>query len=242
MEKQEKTGGAMPRLRKCAQCRGQDGAAKDDYETFQAALDTARYIEENRKIYLDVYECPVDSGWHLTKRNADSELNDRTETILQKNGIPVKSPSGLWEFIKDESNVTQSGKNKCAGATAGKPKIRKSVPILKIECKAGTNIAGVSGKVMEIVENVDIEKLFGINTESPFCAVFTKNILDGIVHQITVYAENKKSKQLESYTVLFKKDLLGKRKINKGAQIKLYVTGKAINNVKMWCGTKIELS
>jgi hypothetical protein len=241
MEKEEKFIDLMPHLRKCEYCRGKDGKEKDVYETFQSAFDTAKFIEENRGIYLNIYQCPHGNGWHLTKNNASSEIIERKETIFQNNNIPLKSSDGSWEYIREEIDEDNKLEEYNFEETTIEPKQRnqQSIPILKIECKSEINITGLYGKVMEIVENVDIEKIFGINIENPFCASMIKNILDGIVNQITIYVENKENKQLESYTILLKNDLLKNNKIGKGAQIKLTITGKSINNIKMWCCNKI---
>jgi hypothetical protein len=214
-----------------------DGKKKDIYETFQAAFDTAKYIEEERGIYLEVYKCPLGNGWHLTKSDVSSVISERKDTLFRNNDIPTESSNGLWKYEKDESD-----ENEFRGETAKPQKTSKqTIPIAKIECKQETKPQTISGKVMEIVKNIDIEKTFKINLDNQFCAKMVKGILDGIVYQITVYAENLKSNQLESYTILAKKELLEKYKINKGRQIKISITGKLFNNKNYWYCEKADV-
>jgi hypothetical protein len=97
-----KNGNKTLRLSKCVHCRGQDGKGKDTYATFQMAFDTAKFVEENRGIYLTVYKCPHSNGWHLTKSDASSEITGRKETLFQNNDIPLKSSDGSWEYYSDE--------------------------------------------------------------------------------------------------------------------------------------------
>jgi hypothetical protein len=218
---------------KCEYCRGQDGRKKDIYETFQSAFDTAKFIEEDKGIFLDVYECPCGKGWHLTKSYEYSEIIERKETIFQKNDIPLKSTSGSWEYIRDETSK-ENGKNDTK-TTIVRQKTSWDKPILKRECNAEKDKI-ISGKVMEIVKNANIEKIFRINLQNAFCASMIKNILDGIIDQITVYVE---SDQLESYTILLKNELLKNNRIKKGEQIKVHIVGTSINNISMWRCCKI---
>jgi len=84
-------------LKKCKHCRGKDGKQKDIYETFQSAMDTANHIEKSRGTYLNVYKCPLGSGWHLTS-------NETEEPLFHSNEIPVTSSDGSWEYINNESD------------------------------------------------------------------------------------------------------------------------------------------
>jgi hypothetical protein len=214
-----------------------DGKKKDIYETFQSAFDTAKYIEEERGIFLEVYECPHGNGWHLTKSDASSVISERRDEVFRNNNIPTVSSNGLWEYEKDESDENDFREK----ASRPQKTSRQTIPITKIECKQETRPQTISGKIMEIVKNIDIEKMFKINLDNQFCAKMLKGTLDGIIYQLTVYSEKPKSNQLESYTILAKKDLLEKHKINKGRQIKLNVTGKSIANKNYWYCDKVEL-
>ena len=91
----------MQHLRKCGYCRGKDGKPKDIYETFQLAVDTVKHIKENRGIFLNIYKCPQNNGWHLTKNNANSEFVEGKEALFQNNIFLLKSPNGFWEYIED---------------------------------------------------------------------------------------------------------------------------------------------
>ena len=233
----------MLHVRKCPCCQGKDGKAKDVYETLQSALDTAQYIEKDRYIYLNVYKCPHGNGWHLTKNNASSEIIERQEAIFQNNSIPLKSSDGSWEYIREEpdTNNTNNGidtnySNKIISKQ--KQKNNQPLPIIKVECEPGIHLT-LHGKVIEIIENINIEKIFGIDIENVFFANMTNNIFDGIMSQITIYVENKEKSQQESYTILIKKKLLKKNKIIKGHHIKITIIGKSINNIKRWCSHSI---
>jgi hypothetical protein len=228
-------------LRKCEYCRGKDGKEKDIYETFQSAFDTAKFIEEDRDIYLNVYKCPHGNGWHLTKNNATSDFIERKDVMFQNNNIPLASSDGSWEYIKDEfdknSIFLEESPDKITIEL--KSKNNHSMPILKIPCEPGMNVSELSGIIMEIIENVNVEKIFGINIQNAFCASMIKNILDGVVNQITIYTENKEKNQLDSYTILIKKSLLKNKRIKRGDKIKIDIIGKLINNKKMWCCNKV---
>jgi hypothetical protein len=225
-------------VRKCEYCRGKDGKEKDVYESFQAAFEAAKYIEKDRKIYLDVYRCPHGNGWHLTKNKMASEIIERKEMLFQNNDIPLRSSDGSWEYIKDmtRENETEKEKNNTMNIMKNK-NTRKDVPIKKRECQSEGMTRELSGKIMEFIKNVNIERMFKINLQNVFCANMIKNILDGVVNQITIYAEN--NNQIESYTILIMDRLLQSNKIVKCKEIKLNITGKSINGINTWCCNKV---
>jgi len=217
---------SMQHLRKCEYCKGKDGKPKDIYETFQLAVDTVKHIEESRGIFLNIYKCPQGNRWHLTKNNANSEFVERKETLFQNNNIPLKSSNGFWEYIEDyveDINEELHIQSKL---------IQKEIPIHKIECISETKLK-ISGKIIEFYKNVDIEKIFKINLQNIFCANIVKNILDGIIHQITIFVENHNI--IESYTILIMEKLLNGNKIIKGNKITMNIVGKSINGINMWC-------
>lgn len=227
----------MPHLQKCDYCTGKDGKPKDIYENFQLAFDTAKFIEEDRGIYLNVYKCPHGNGWHLSKNNASSEIIERKETLFQNNDIPLSSLDGTWEFIKEEGADEFINNNYTEIAV--KNNAHYSIPIIKVECESIDKNIKLSGEVMEIVKNVNIEKAFGLNLQNIFCTSLVKNILDGIVNQITIYVENKEKNHLESYTLLVKNDLLNIKTIKRGDTLKIDITSKLINKIKVWCCNKV---
>jgi hypothetical protein len=232
----------MGYVRKCEHCGGKDGRKKDIYETFQTAFDAALHIEETRGIFLNVYQCPHGNGWHLTKNNAESEIVVRKETVFQENDIPLSSPDGFWEYLKDA--VPEGGKAGAAVVSEKKPgqrkKTKKEAPIVKAECKPGKIIQDLSGEIMEFVRDVNIEKTFRIDLRHAFGAGMAKFFLDGAVHQITLYVENLENKRLESYTILIKDSLLQGKKTLRGAKIRVTVTGRSINGISVWCCDKAE--
>jgi len=222
---------SMQHLRKCEYCKGKDGKPKDIYETFQSAVDTVKYIEESRGIFLNIYKCPENNGWHLTKNNANSEFVERKESLFHNNNIPIKSHNGSWEYIEDDVEKI-NGENDNEKVFIQSKIIHKEIPIQKIECVSETKLE-ISGKIIEIYKNVDIEKVFKINLQNLFCANMVKNILDGIIHQITVFVEN--NKKMDSYTILIMEKLLKGNKIVKGNKITINIIGKSINGINMWC-------
>jgi hypothetical protein len=223
-------------LRKCEYCRSKDGKKKDVYETFQAAFDTAKYIEEDRNIYLNVYQCPYGNGWHLTKNDASSEIVERKEMLFQNNDIPLKSSDGSWEYIKDRAGGIEEGQYNEVTVKQTK-NTGKDIPIKKMECQSEAAVKEVSGKIMECIKNVNIENIFKMNLQNVFCANMIKNILDDVVNQITIYVEN--NNQLESYTILIMDKLLQGNKIVRGNGITLNIIGKSINGINMWCCNKV---
>jgi hypothetical protein len=221
----------MQHLRKCEYCNGKDGKPKDIYETFQSALDTVKYIEESRGIFLNIYECPRKNGWHLTKNNANSEFVERKESVFKNNNIPLKSSNGSWEYIEDnEAEINEENENEKLFIQS--KIIQKETPIQKIECIPDKKLT-ISGKITELYKNVDIEKIFKINLQNILCASLVKNILDGIIHQITVFV--KSDNKIESYTILIMEKLLKGNRIIKGNRITVNIIGKSINGINMWC-------
>jgi hypothetical protein len=225
---------AMPALRKCGYCRGKDGKEKDIYETIQDAIDAAKFIEKEREIFLNPYPCPQGNGWHLTKNNADSEIAERQIAIFQNNDIPLKSTGSInWEYIMPENG---SRENMAAENHGSKPRPREDKPIIRIEGQKDQNIK-IKGKVMEIVENINVEKLFQINAENVFAFNSLKPNLTGDINQITVYVEN--NSKTESYTLLVQKDLFKKHNIKRGAAIEITLAGKTVNNITKWVFAKM---
>jgi hypothetical protein len=226
----------MPTLRKCEYCRGKDGKQKDIYETIQDAIETAKFIEVERGIFLNVYECPYKNGWHLTKNNAESNIHERQISIFKNNNIPIKSNGEiLWEFEQEEIN--KEDENTILENNEHKKINKKPDPIKKIECTNEKYEIVIHGKIMEIIENINIEKTFKINTENVFAYNLLKPNLVGIINQITVYVKNNET--IESYTILIQKELLLKYKIKKENIIKTKIINKNINNVNKWVCNKI---
>jgi hypothetical protein len=218
-------------LRRCKTCKGKDGKHKDIYETKQSALDAAVYIENNRGTYLNVYPCPNGNGWHLTKNNAVSGIIDRQSLILQDNNIPLSSSDGSWEYVEDTIYDDDYSERKL---NVKKNKNHAEIPIIKIDCKAGTVNKEIAGRIMEVIDNVNIEKLFKITLDDSYSEILTKKKLDGKINQITVHAKNDKNNQLHSYTILIKKKMLKKHNFKKGSLIKLNINCVSINNISKW--------
>jgi len=48
-------------------CVGSDGSIKDWYHSRDIAYQVSKRYEREFKIRLDIYQCPLTTGWHLTK-------------------------------------------------------------------------------------------------------------------------------------------------------------------------------
>lgn len=220
----------MAILGKCKYCKGKDGKQKDIYITLQNALDAAKFIESERQIYLTPYKCPCNNGYHLTKNNATTEIDNRKKAIYQNNDIPIKSKGTIeWEYIEPETidedeNTIEKIENR---------KIKTcEKQIEKIVCKNDKQTVIINGKVMEIITNVNIEKMFKVKTENIFTYHLLKPYLTGDINQITLYVQN--INKTESYTILLQKEIAVKNKVKIGDMIKVNIFGKTINIVTKW--------
>ena len=174
---------------------------------------------------MAVYKCPHGSGWHLTKSDESPEIADI--------GIPLAAADGSWKFIGDSSGKGNADEKPALRKNSGKNQY--AIPIKKIECKSERESIEISGKVMEVIANVNIEKTFGINLQNPFCASMVKNLAEGPVSQITIHVENVKHKRLDSYTILMSSGLFRSKKMKIGGGAAIKISGKIINKVHAWC-------
>jgi hypothetical protein len=53
--------------KECIYCTDSKGKHKELYETMDGALNRAEIIKTERGVILNVYKCPNQYGWHLTK-------------------------------------------------------------------------------------------------------------------------------------------------------------------------------
>jgi hypothetical protein len=225
-------------LKKCEYCKGKDGKNKDIYETLEYAMDTIEHLEKERNIYLNPYLCPHGNGYHLTKNNADTEIKERKDRILQNNNIPLKSSNQSnisWEYEKqDEEEITEKSIIKTE-----KIYVQKEDPIKKIlpDKNIGVNI--LEGKVIEIIDKIDIGKHFNLNTENQIAVSLLKDLLKDTINQITIYTKTENSSIQNSYTIFIEREILKQNKITKGERIKINLKYKIINNVKIWYSNKI---
>jgi len=51
----------------CSRCESNKRVPKETYRSKQEALMRAEIIQEEKGLYLSVYPCPFNEGWHLTK-------------------------------------------------------------------------------------------------------------------------------------------------------------------------------
>jgi hypothetical protein len=225
---------SFERLGKCECCKGKNGEKKDSYETIQSAIDAARFIEKERGVYLSPYKCPHGNGWHLTSNNATCGIAERQKEIFIDNDIPVKSPddNGIaWEYISREKMPLE---NNCEDAVQIKKECKTAPPIIRIECENENQTITIAGKVMEIYEQINLEKYFGINFDNAFSAAMAKEFLNREINQITVYVEKPETGQMESYTLFMEKNTMTRNKIMPGCMAHLELKAKIINNIKAW--------
>jgi hypothetical protein len=225
-------------LKKCEYCRGKDGESKDIYETLEYAMDTIKHLEKERTIYLNPYPCPHGNGYHLTKNNADTEIKERKDGILQNNDIPLKSSNQSnisWEYEKqDEEKIIEENIIKIE-----KRYIKKEDPIERILPDENIGIKILEGKVIEIIEKIDIGKHFNVNIENKIVASLLKDLLKDTMNQITIYTKTENMNIQNSYTIFIEKGILKQNKIIKGKTIKINLKYKMVNNIKIWYSNKI---
>jgi hypothetical protein len=223
--------------RKCKRCRGQDGNEKDVYETAGAATDAAEFIEKDRGLRLKVYECPHGNGWHLTKGNASAESSGSVDILSGARGLGAVS----WELVKTEDSCGNTESITKDNQHEHQHKHDQHAPIVKANCKYSDQRVSVSGKVIEIIDSVNIEKIFKMDLTNTLWSRTgaVKELFDGAVSQITVYAACAAKNRMDSYTILIKKDFIKKNKITKGNSVTLNITGISINNIKVWYCNRI---
>jgi hypothetical protein len=52
----------------CEYCTGRNGKLKSLYSSQNVAQRRADILRQEERVYLEVYECPHQDGWHLTHR------------------------------------------------------------------------------------------------------------------------------------------------------------------------------
>jgi hypothetical protein len=226
----------IPPARKiCPCCKGADGTHKEIYDTREDALQRAEYIRIERGVRLKVYQCGAGNGWHLTKNSDASDLNVGSIDVTQNNCFPRSSAFNStveWEVIDNASNVYVTGAVK---NTAGKS-LRKTPDkntVTRIECGNGSSNISLNGVVVEIIESINIEKIFNINLDNQIPAKLAKVFSDDEHQQITVHVKSGGG-QIKSYTALVKKIFLKKHKIKKGSSVNISALVKSINNKSVW--------
>ena len=224
-------------LEKCEYCRGKDGKNKDIYKTLEYAMDTIKYLEKERNIYLNPYLCPYGNGYHLTKNNADTKIKERKDKILQNNDIPLKSSSQSsisWEYEKQDDEIIEEN---IIGTVV--KYIQKEDPIKKILPDENVKINMLEGKVIEIIDKIDIGKYFSVNIENQIVASLLKDLLKNTISQITIYTSTENKNIQNSYTIFIDNWILKQNKITRGEIIKINLKYKTINNIKIWYANKI---
>jgi hypothetical protein len=218
--------------KKCPYCTGSDGSKKDVYPSPEEAYQRAEYIKEIRGITLNIYRCEYGNGWHLTKNDLSYEPYNRTSGMLKRNGIPlapVINGGVSWEYVEDIAEEGIPAENKFHRGLPGYKK-----PIVRVESKTGNGDVSLKGKVMEVLKDVNIEKIFNIKLENIFSASLVKEFTGEPHQQITVHTENADNGCIKSYTALIKKSFMQKERIKKGSCVNIIISGKCINNRNVW--------
>jgi hypothetical protein len=228
-------------LEKCDCCKGKGGKNKDIYKTLEFAMDTIKHLEKERNIYLNPYLCPYGNGYHLTKNNADTEIKQRKKIIFQNNGIPLKSSNQsevLWEYenvedneeknIEEEYRIHEEINNR-----------KQETPIIKVLPEENNSLNIIEGKVIEIIDKIDIEKYFNVNLENVICANIFKELLKDTICQTTIYTNFENKDRKNSFTILVEKRILKQNKVEKGNIIKVNIKCKSYNNIKIWFSNEI---
>jgi hypothetical protein len=226
---------ANGRGEKCPYCCGRNGEEKDTYETREDAENAARYIGNMRGIALTVYPCPQNAGWHLTKDDANSSGFGGPGAPFENRDIPQRSSNKnavSWEYEPSPEPPPDSE----AGAYSPPAKKKQPPPIVKIECKTGSEEMPLAGKITEVIENIDAAAYFGVNGDNLFAAAIIKDLLNKPLLQITIHAALKTG-QTGSYTILIDQALFKQNGMKKGGDIKLVIKAKIVNGKKAWyCG------
>jgi hypothetical protein len=223
----------------CPFCRGSDGGKKEIYDSPEDAMAVAEYIKKERGTDLKVYQCPYETGWHLTKDNAADDTENRMRSLLQNNDIPLSSMyegKVKWEYVEEENThhcgayAEETDSSYAQKSTPGKP----VKPIVRVNAKESRKSVSLEGRVMEIVNNINIENIFKIDLNNLFSASLAKDFLDGEYQQITVHTAHNGTNRTDSYTVLVKKTFMQKHKIKKDDAVNIVVSGRCINSKTVW--------
>jgi hypothetical protein len=219
--------------KKCPCCTSSNGERKDVYDSPEEAFQRAEYIKEIRGIELNVYRCEYGNGWHLTKSDSSHITCGRKSRLLVGNDIPLASVinGGVsWEYIEDTTIEDDALAEN--NFSLGLPAYKK--PIVRVESKAGGGDVSLKGKVVEVLKDANIEKIFSINLENTISAGLAKEFTGEPHQQITIHSENAEAGRIDSYTALIKKSFMQKERITKGSGVNIILSGKCVNNRNVW--------
>ena len=90
-------------------CKDSLGKPKQSYLTERQANNQKNFIEEDREVFLEVYECPEKLGWHLTKASnklvshcCNNYFRSKSPTINDSVGNSLSK-----ELINDLKNLNK---------------------------------------------------------------------------------------------------------------------------------------
>lgn len=152
--------------------------------------------------------------------------------MLVRNDIPLASKvnGGVsWEYIEDTTEEDVPTENK---SSLGLPAYKK--PIVRVESRADSGDVSLKGKIIEILKEANIEKIFNINLENIISANLAKEFTGEPHQQITIHVENAEAARTDSYTALVKKSFMQKERITKGSNVDIVLSGKCVNKRNVW--------
>jgi hypothetical protein len=226
------------RGKKCPYCCGRNGEEKDTYETREDAENAACYVGNIYRIPLRVYPCPHSSGWHLTKDDADDAGSGGVYALPGNRDIPQRSSNTgavPWEYESAPEPPPEDG------AVPQRLPVKKKPPppIVKIACQTGSEEMPITGKIMEVIENIDAAAYFGVNGNKLFAAAMIKDLLNKPLLQITIHA-TLKTGQTGSYTILIDRAMFKQNNMAKGGSVSLTIKAKTANNKKAWYCSRVQ--
>ncbi len=93
-------------------CKDSQGNPKQSYLSKKLADEQKNFIKEDRCVSLDIYKCPENSGWHLTKGNNASvhfnSLNYASYSPSQRGVLKKSIGSSLGQEVLNELKKLQS--------------------------------------------------------------------------------------------------------------------------------------
>jgi len=135
-----------------------------------------------------------------------------------------------WTFISADE-IEEDYKEKI---TKNKPLLYNSnVPILFVEAKKD-NIVKITGKIKEIINNVDLFKKFNINRDSIIGSNLLKEFGKENYQQITIHVINIDDNSKDSYTTLIRCNFIRDKKIRINDNVTIKLRGEKILDVNIW--------
>ena len=114
-----------------------------------------------------------------------------------------------------------------------------TVSILFIEAKKDKNIT-ITGIIKEVIDNIDLFKIFKIPKNSSIGANLIKEFKDETYKQITIHTINLENNNKDSYTILISNKIIKTNKIRKNDNVIIDILGIKILGINKWKCLSIE--